>query len=67
VAEAFDQPLEVHGDQRLVLDDQNARGNLLADLTGRFRQQGREGLGADIENARSIEWREPSIAVRRNA
>ena len=50
VAEALDHLLDVHGDQRLVFDDQDVGRHLARDLAARLADQGGEFGFGDIED-----------------
>lgn len=50
VAERFHERFQIHGDDRLVLDDENARGDLLSDLACRLVEEVANFRPFDVEN-----------------
>ena len=50
MAEALDQPLEIHGDEGLVLDDQHVGGDLGGELAAGFLDQAAQRRHVDIED-----------------
>ena len=58
VAEVLDDRLEIHGDDRLVLDDQDARGELMREIAGAAFEQGDETRGIDAHDRGRLALRE---------
>ena len=67
VAEAFDQGLDVHGDERLVLDDQDVGGDLGRKLAAGFFHQAAQRRQVDLEHFGRVVLGKPSSATSRNA
>ena len=54
MAEALHQRFEIHGDEGLVLDDQDVGRDLGGQLAARFLDQRAQGGHVDVENAGSV-------------
>jgi len=67
VAEALDERFQVHGDDRLILDDEDVGRDLLGDLACRFLRQGGEFSVVEGMIAAASEGANPSTVVRRKA
>ena len=68
VAEALDQGFEIHGDQRLVLDDEDVGGHVGGELAAGLVDEVADRLHVDVEDARRLPPRQkPSRQESRNA
>ena len=67
MAEALDQPLEVHGDEGLVFDDEHIGRDLGRELTAGFLDQRAQRRNVDIENVAASSSEKPSSATSRKA
>ena len=58
MAEALDQAFQLHGDEGLVLDDQDVGGDLGGELAAGFLDQRAQRHHVDVENSRRLRFRE---------